>query len=74
MSEPLAKEGGNKMNTNFDTLKITIDVTEYPGSLIHTYKHLYLTREFIENTTMFDVMAVVTKAAEEVMRKRLVEP
>jgi hypothetical protein len=73
MAKILGKEG-NKMNTDFSMLKITIDVTEYPGSLLHTYKQLYLTREFVENATMFDVMEVVTKAAEEVMRKRLVEP
>ena len=66
------KRNGGGLRHDFDTLKITIDATEYPGSVTHTYKQLYLTDLFVEDATFYDVMRVVTKAVEDVLRKRLI--
>ena len=60
------------LRTDFDMLKITIDATEYPGSVDHVYTQTYISHEYVEDATFFDVMEIVTKEVEKVLRKRLV--
>ena len=62
------------MRTDFDTLKITVFVKDHPsGGSDVVYTDLYVTREYVGHSTFEDVMKAVTKAAEKVMRKRLIE-